>query len=144
MQDVCLGRKIYRHQRSRLKSRSGGHVENAPRLSFDHPGKVEAREMSQRGYIQLNLPQTFFEIVLGEQTVLPESRVVDQHIQLKPGACRLIEHISSRSGLGQVGSENQRTCAMRLFKFRRELPEPVAVARHQHQVITLAREDASE
>src|SRR5450755_2848458 len=100
--------------------------------------------MRKSGYVQLNLPQTFFKIVLGKQTVLTESRVVDQYLQLKTGTCRLIENICDGSGFSQIGGENQRTGAMGLLKFGCKLSKPVAVSGDEHKVRTFAREDAGE
>jgi hypothetical protein len=96
MEDVSLGRKIYGHQWSRLKRRGGRHIQDAPALALNlrplnHCREIQAREVGESRHVELDLAETFFQIILGKQTVLSESRVVDQHIHLNVGARGLIQ-----------------------------------------------------
>src|SRR6202521_1195762 len=153
MQNVSLGRKINGHQRPRLKRRGGRHIQDAAALalsrcpnlgSLNHRRKIQAREVGESGDVELDLAQTFFQIIFGEQTVLSESRIVDQDINLNIRARRLVEYIRWSSRFGQVDGKNQRTRTVGLFEFRGELPEFVRAAGNENQVVAFAREDAGE
>ena len=107
MQNVCFGREIHGHQRPRLKRRGGRHIQDSPILSLNHCWEIQPRQMRERGHVELDLAQTFFQIVLGKQAVLSESCVVHQHIDPNTGARGLIEHVCRRSRIGQIGGQNQ-------------------------------------
>src|ERR1700687_1220407 len=153
MQDISLGRKIDRHQRTRLESRGGRHIQDAPALALgrclnlgplDHCRQIQACEVRQSRHVELDLAQTYFEIVFGEPTILSESRVVDQDIYLDVSARGLIEYIRWSSRFGQVDGQNQRTRAVGLLEFGGDLPEFVRAAGDEDQVVAFAREDAGE
>src|ERR1035438_9945815 len=100
--------------------------------------------MSQRRHVELDLAQTFFQIVVRKQAILSEPGVVDQDVNHDLGACGLIENVGGRSWLGKVGGQNQRPCSMRFFYFGCQQAEFVGAARDQNEVVTFTGENASE
>src|ERR1700678_663393 len=149
MQDICLGRKIYSHQWPALKRRGGGHIQDASPAtldlgSLDHGGKIQAREVRERGHGELNLAQAFFQIILDKQAILSESCVVDQDLDLNIGALGLIQYIGGSSRFGEISGEDQRTRAVCFFKFGCESSQCVRASGDENQVVTFPREDAGE
>src|ERR1035438_2324126 len=144
MQHVRFRREVDGHQRTRLKRGGGRHIQNAAAGSSDHPGKIQAREMSQRRDVELDLSQTFFEIVVGKQAVLSESGVVDQNVNHDLRAPGLIENVSGGSKLGKVDRQNQRPRAMRLLYFGCQQAEFVNAARDQNEVVTFTGENTGK
>ena len=96
--------------------------------------------MCETRHVELDLAEAFFQITVGEQTILSESGVIDQHVHLDVGARRLIQNVRRSPRLGQVGCEDQRTGAVGLLEFGRELAESVAIAGDEYQVVAFARE----
>src|ERR1039458_1456549 len=142
MQHVRFRREVDGHQWTRLKRGGGRHIQNVAAGSSDHPGKVQAREMSQRGDVKLDLAQTFFEIVIGKQAILSESGVVDQDVDYNLRAPGLIENVGGGSRLGKVDRQNQRPRAMRLLYFGCQQAELVNAARDQNEVVPFTGENA--
>ena len=100
--------------------------------------------MGKGSHVKLDLAHTLFEIVLGEQTILSEPSVVYQDVDHDLRASGLVENVGGGSGLGQVGGQNQRTGAMQLLYFGRQLAKSVNAARDQHEVVAFAGKDAGE
>ena len=100
--------------------------------------------MSERRDVELNLLQTFFQIVLHEQTKLAKPRVIHEDIDSNIGARCLVVYIRRRLGAARSLAKISERVTCAFSNSEASCLDLSALRATRDKVVTFAREDTGQ
>src|SRR5581483_4678578 len=139
-QHVRLGAVVHRHERPRLERGRGGHVEDRPAPPREHPRQQQLGQVGERHDVHLQQLQLGAQVRRRERPRGAEPRVVHEHVDREPHLLRRRDDLFGRLRRGEIRPDRPAADAVPPGKLPPQRFEPVRAARHQHQIVAVARE----